>query len=105
MISNQITTPRIAIGYDSHLIVKGMSKLEQKKIQAMAYNTEKLRNLTVHNFKLSDSLSFIQGSLSDLVNNLASSNGTFNVLDQMKIARSDNQKQLLLRKGTLGLLD
>lgn len=76
-----------------------MSKGEQKKIKAMAYNTEKLRNLTVHNFKLSDSLSFIQGSLSDLVNNLASGKGKFNVLNQMRIAKTERERQLLLRKG------
>ena len=76
-----------------------MSKTEQEKIKAMAYNTEKLRNLTIHNFKLSDSLSFIQGSLSDLVNNLASGGGQFQVLDQMGVAANDEQRKLLLRKG------
>ena len=62
-----------------------MSNLKARSIQAMAYNTEKLRNVTLHNFKLSDSLSFIQGSLSDLVDNLSAGSGRFSVLDQMKL--------------------
>ena len=76
-----------------------MSSSNQKKVQAMAYNTEKMRNVTMHNFKLSDSLSFLQGSLGDLVNNLAASKGQFQILDQMKVARSEYQRSLLLRKG------
>lgn len=79
--------------------MKGLSKLGQQHIKAMAYNTEKLRNVTIRNFKLSDSLSFIQGSLSDLVDNLASGGGEFSVLDQMKLSKSESQRKLLLRKG------
>lgn len=79
-----------------------MSEIEDpQRIKAMAYNTEKLRNVEIHNFKLSDSLSFLQGSLSDLVDNLSKSNGHFDVLDQAKIAQTDSQRNLLLRKGIL----
>ena len=76
-----------------------MSNLKARSIQAMAYNTEKLRNVTLHNFKLSDSLSFIQGSLSDLVDNLSAGSGRFSVLDQMKLWDTPEQRKLLLRKG------
>lgn len=86
-------------GYDSHLILKQLMLGQDDTIKGMAYNTERMRNLEINRFKFTDSLSFLQGSLSELVDNLASSGDTFDILTQKNIAKTHHQKKLLLRKG------
>lgn len=87
-------------GYDSHLMLDGLSKLDDKlKISAMAYNTEKIRNLMIHGFTIHDSLSFLQAPLAELVNIMAKSSKNFKVLDQTGLSQTEEDKRLLLRKG------
>ncbi|XP_059078523.1 uncharacterized protein LOC131876988 isoform X1 [Tigriopus californicus] len=87
-------------GYDSHLILIHL-KLNQDcpTIECMALNTEKIRTLKLGNFIFLDSMSFLQGSLAELVNDLAKSGSQFRVLEQMGLAQDMNKHNFLLRKG------
>lgn len=95
-------------GYDSHLIMKHLNpsklpKINDKEIciKGLPYNTEKVRTLEIGKFRFLDSLGFLQASLSELTKNLQESKGKFNILKKMKLAKSSEQKQLLLRKGII----
>lgn len=87
-------------GYDSHLILKQIKfDKDLKSIEGLAHNTEKLRTLKMYDFIFLDSLSFLQGSLAELVQDLAKSKAEFKVLNQMPFAQDKTKRELLLRKG------
>ena len=94
-------------GYDSHLILKklDLDKCEENSkhgdvtLKCLPLNTEKVRTLEVSKFIFLDSMSFLQGSLSELASDLTKSDENMTVLDQMKLSENDEERDLLLRKG------
>lgn len=87
-------------GYDSHLIIKAIKNDKRIwRMSAIPYNTEKLRTLTLNNIQMLDSWSFLQGSLGELVDNLAKSESKFPILKQSGLFKTEEQFKLLLKKG------
>lgn len=93
-------------GYDSHFIMQCLKKDKRiKNISALPLNSEKFRTIQLNSFHFIDSLSFLNASLTELVDDLVEEknkkNMPFTVLNQMPFYTRDIQKQqpLLLRKG------
>jgi hypothetical protein len=87
-------------GYDSHLIVSSLKHDDRiKKLEALPKNTEKFRTINLNFFSFVDSISFLDGSLADLVNDLVNSNHPFNLLQTENMCKNNDEKSLLLRKG------
>lgn len=87
-------------GYDSHLILKAIKNDERIwKISAIPYNTEKVRTLTINYIQMLDSLNFLQGSLSALVNDLAKSGSSFPILRKSGLFNTESQFKLLTAKS------
>lgn len=90
-------------GYDSHFLVQavgGNSRI--KKLTGLPLNSEKFRTITINSYHLLDSLSFLQASLGELVNDLTRDpSNQFLYLDQTGLypVGDDKKKKLLLRKG------
>ena len=84
-------------GYDSHLIMQGLGKLKDKKINCIPNNTEKYISFSIDNLDFIDSLQFMNASLDKLVCNLTKDGSDkFPILKQ----HIDSDKiPLLLRKG------
>ena len=86
-------------GYDSHLIMSEVGKLQPKRISCFPNNKEKYISFSIGNLRFIDSLQFLNASLSTLVNNLASEGpNKFPCLKEQ--FQDQGQHQLLLRKGT-----
>ena len=84
-------------GYDSHLIMQGLGKLKDQKINCIPNNTEKYISFSIDNLDFIDSLQFMNASLEKLVSNLAKDGANkFPILQ--KYIDSD-KVPLLLRKG------
>ncbi|XP_028416042.1 uncharacterized protein LOC114539623 [Dendronephthya gigantea] len=84
-------------GYDSHLIMQGLGKLKEKKINCIPNNTEKYISFSIDNLDYIDSLQFMNASLEKLVSNLAKDG-----VEKFPILKKyiDSDKiSLLLRKG------
>lgn len=97
-------------GYDSHHILKNVDvdqiqdydkkgKLQPVKISGIPYNSEKVRSLKIGKLEFLDSYSFLQGSLSEMTDILVSSGKKLNILKQSGLYTTQEEKQLLLRKG------
>ena len=84
-------------GYDSHLIMQGLGKLKDKKINCIPNNTEKYISFSIDNLDFIDSLQFMNASLDKLVSNLAKA-GADNFVNLAKHIDQD-KLHLLLRKG------
>ena len=84
-------------GYDSHLIMQGLGKLKDKKINCIPNNTEKYISFSIDNLDFIDSLQFMNASLDKLVLNLAK-DGADKFPTLKKYIDSD-KVPLLLRKG------
>ena len=84
-------------GYDSHLIMQGLGKIKNKKINCIPNNIEKYISFSIGNLDFIDSLQFMNASLEKLVSNLAKDgDGKFTILK--KYVETD-KVPLLLRKG------
>jgi hypothetical protein len=87
-------------GYDSHIVVKAMkSDARVRCLKALPRNTEKFRTIQLNNYHLLDSMSFLDGSLADVVEDLVRSNHPFSLLDKTDLCKTSEQKRLLLQKG------
>ncbi len=104
---NRKETKRIPIychnlrGYDSHFIIKNLGLDKRiKHTSALPSNGQKLKTFTLNSYCFLDSLDFLQGSLSDLVNSLPHSH-PFHFVDQSGLYSSGDNilKQKLLKKG------
>ena len=84
-------------GYDSHLIMQGLGKLKDKKINCIPNNTEKCISFSIGSLDFIDSLQFMNASLEKLVSNLAK-DGVDKFPTLKKYIDSD-KLPLLLRKG------
>lgn len=54
-------------GYDSHFIISEAHKLNARKLERIAANSEKFITFSFANFEFLDSLSFMMSSLGELV--------------------------------------
>ena len=89
-------------GYDSSLLIKHLdpSKLpDDVKLNILPLNTEKIRTVRINKFEMLDSYGFLQGSLDELARNLTKATSDFKILEQMNLYQSEEEKNLLLRKG------
>jgi hypothetical protein len=87
-------------GYDSHLILNALKPDPRiVAMKALPRNTEKFRVLEINYYTFLDSLSFLEGSLADLVDDLVRSGHDFPLIDQAGLCKTPEEKQLLLQKG------
>ena len=88
-------------GYDSHLLIAAIKKDPRiTKLEALPRNQEKMRTITMNSFYFRDSLSFLDGSLANVVDNLvAGGSDDFHLLYESGICFDEAEKKLLLRKG------
>ena len=84
-------------GYDSHLIMQGIEKLKERKINCIPNSTKKYISFSIDNLDFIDSLQFMNASLEKLVSNLLKTGPeSFSILRK----HIDSDKvSLLLRKG------
>jgi hypothetical protein len=87
-------------GYDSHFILRELNDERIVTTSALPSNGQKLKAFSINSFHFMDSLDFLQGSLSDIVQQLPKTHD-FSILDQSGLYSSDesSKKKLLLRKG------
>jgi hypothetical protein len=88
-------------GYDGHFLLQHLGGDERiTKLEGLPYNTEKFRTIQMNSFTFLDSLSFLNGSLNELMNDLVKNKDhKFKILRQQKLYNTHEQKELLLRKG------
>jgi hypothetical protein len=90
-------------GYDSHFLIRCLQADDRiKRIEGLAYNSEKFRTISINSYVFLDSLSFLTASLSELVSDLSKNkHHTFPILQQMKLYTKYEmkKKELLKRKG------
>ena len=88
-------------GYDSHLIVKALRPDPRiTKLSALPRNTEKFRTMDLNSYRFLDSMSFLNGSLASIVNDLVVSGHKFPLIDQeLQLCGDSAKKSLLLKKG------
>ena len=87
--------------YCSHLIVNALKDPSKiRKLEALARNSERFRTIDLNSYRFLDSLAFLNGSLSDLADDLVQSGHHFPLLEKTgMIAEGDvESKNLLLRK-------
>ena len=90
--------------YDSHFIISALSKSSDKrikKVEALPYNTEHFRTVSINSYDLLDSMSFLSASLAVLVDSLPKDH-KYSLMDQMGFYDKNTEqykKRLLLRKG------
>lgn len=90
-------------GYDGHFLMQHLGDLKGvTKLSALPYNTEKFRTIEINSYQFKDSLSFLNASLNELMNNLLrDKTHTFEIIDQLQLYKTHEieKKQLILRKG------
>jgi hypothetical protein len=68
-------------------------------LDGLPRNSERFRTLTMNSYCFLDSMSFLNGSLAQVVESLRNSNHTFPLLDQSELYTNEEEKELMLRKG------
>ena len=90
-------------GYDGHFLLQKLGGDERiKKLNALPYNTEKFRTIELNSYLFLDSLSFLNASLNELMNDLLKNKThKFDILDQLGLYKKEDEKEkkMLLRKG------
>jgi hypothetical protein len=88
-------------GYDSHFVVQALAECKKKRrVSALAYNTEKIRSISIDCFKFLDSADFISGSLGSMVQDLSNSAHNFPLISSSGLdCGEEEKKKLLIRKG------
>ena len=90
-------------GYDGHFLMQHLGKIKGiRTLDALPYNTEKFRTIEINMFHLKDSLSFLNASLSELMNNLLlNKSHTFPIIDQLGLYEPNEckKKKMILQKG------
>jgi hypothetical protein len=90
-------------GYDGHFLVQKLGDDERiTSLKALPYNSEKFRTIEVNSYLFLDSLSFLNASLGELMNDLTrNEKHPFKIIDQLQLypEKSTRLKKLLLRKG------
>jgi hypothetical protein len=85
-------------GFDGHLIIQGLRKLNFSKIRIIAQNFEKYMTFSFGQFRFLDSFAFMASSLDTLSGNLLK-DGKHNFKHTLNNSYSEEQNDLLLRKG------
>jgi hypothetical protein len=87
--------------YDSHLVVRALRADPRiKSLRALPRNTEKFRTFEMNIYRFLDSMSFLDGSLANIVSDLVLSGHQFPLIDQAPdLCRNSEEKLLLLEKG------
>ena len=90
-------------GYDSHFLIQEIGNIPEVKLfNALPYNQERFRTLEINSFRLKDSLSFLNASLNELMNNLLKNKRhKFPIMDQLGLYGENEveKKSLILQKG------
>ena len=85
-------------GFDGHLIIQGLAKMNFSNIRIIAQNFEKYMTITVNQFRFLDSFAFLASSLDTLSSNLLK-DGKENFKITLDKIKSENQQRLILKKG------
>jgi hypothetical protein len=81
-------------------VVQGLRKDPRiRRLEALPRNSEKFRTLDLNCYRFLDSMSFLDGSLASVVEDLRSSKHKFRILDQAGLYETLEEKALLLQKG------
>ena len=84
--------------YDTHFILKKMSKKFAKNISIIPCTTEKFIMFTLDSIRFIDSFQFLNASLESLVENLNNSDHEFKIFNHF-YRKNENIRHLLKRKG------
>lgn len=91
--------------YDFHFLVKSLEKYDDiSEIRVLPFNGENFRTISFKCFEFNDSLSFLQASLSQLTDDLHSSNHKYPILKSTNLVKTngvfDKKKfKMLLKKS------
>jgi len=90
--------------YDFHFIVKSMAKRNLRNMYILPYNMENFRMIKFNSFMLVDSLAFLQSSLSQLSDELKTSDHEYPITKHSEIVKTrgkfDEEKfKMVLQKG------
>lgn len=89
--------------YDFHFIVKALTdKPGLKYVNVLPYNTENFRTVSFNSFMFLDSMSFLQSSLSQLSEDLAQTNNSYNILRQTYLVQTNDVFDRVKFKMVLG---
>jgi hypothetical protein len=83
-------------GFDGHIIIQGLGRMNFKKINIIAQNFEKYMTISFGCLKFLDSFAFLASSLNSLVDNLPKSDFKHTLKDD---TLNDEQKDLIIKKG------
>ena len=90
-------------GYDGHFLLQKLGGDKRiKKLNALPYNTERFRTIELNSYLFLDSLSFLNASLNELMNDLLKNKThNFSIIDQLQLYKKgdETRKKMLLRKG------
>ena len=89
------------INYDGIFITKGLEYVKHPSdISGIPQNSEKIKSVSIGALKFVDSLEFLRGSLSQIVESAQKSDlRMFDLLFELKLCSSQRERDLLLRKG------
>ena len=85
-------------GFDGHLIIQGLNKMNFSNIKIIAQNFEKYMTFSFGEFRFLDSFAFMGSSLDTLASNLLK-DGKHNFVHTLKNSYNEEQNDLLLSKG------
>lgn len=85
-------------GFDGHLIIQGLKKMNFHNIQIIAQNFEKYMTFSFGEFRFLDSFAFMSSSLDTLASNLLK-DGKENFKNTLNSDLNERQKKLILSKG------
>jgi hypothetical protein len=85
-------------GFDGHLIIQGLKKMNFSNIQIIAQNFEKYMTFSFGEFRFLDSFAFMSSSLDTLSSNLLK-DGQENFKNTLNGDLNEKQKKLILSKG------
>jgi hypothetical protein len=85
-------------GFDGHLIIQGLKKMNFSKIDIIAQNFEKYMTFSFGEFRFLDSFAFMSSSLDTLSSNLLK-DGKQNLKHTLNNDFNEKQKKLIVSKG------
>jgi hypothetical protein len=85
-------------GFDGHLIIQGLRKMNFQNIRLIAQNFEKYMSISFGEFRFLDSFAFMSSSLDKLSGNLLK-DGKHNFKYTLGDGLNKTQEELILRKG------
>ena len=95
------------VGFDGHLIVKKLAKMKNRRVELLARNRQKIRQIKLDTFFVfKDSLEFLNASLDSLVKLMKDSGDSFKYIYQHEKInedsdRRDTRAEMFTRKGVM----